>query len=666
MAISAAAVAKIVSVAADKESRTKIIKIVGGIVGAALVIILMIVFTFTILLSGLLSFVSKGILRDNWKLIHSNITGVFEGIDRSAATSVKKEVYDFMPDFSLNLSKAAISTKYGGNSLLLYDTRDYQKARDTMKNAAESIRGCSSETSFINVCEELNITEDYSYDLISSDTTFMEDTELAHISEYGEDVLRLLSDAAAHALGSYNYEYEEYTTSSGKSAASQTLTVKKGENTQIVEYSAIGGVQIYLPELLAYYQVRLIDDTYLNESMESDDIDQAIEDGLGNDDFNSAKNETELNQAIKETEPSTFLSFLQVADLSGILSDAVRNGKVGVSISKTVNGGTEKLTIALEAPDISEWLKLFEISDERADMVQEFQATIEENLKGCDVSEEEFYLNLDDFFQSALFVYFEGFFNLPVDSDRLSENGILSKYGDYSEIHRTGGTCKLFESGTTLKLVNDDTDTEVMIDLLPSVGSDCFEDVVIYDVWNAEEHPTVANANELYNCDSITIAYYINLEKFEKTYGFPFPEANPEMPFEETTVTLLVEYSCLSECYYDELYRGDSILEDIKKGTFSIGTAHKGDLQDSDRNREVNDYHHYFDVITPHISVKIDFVDGWAELAEKASEDSYTGVSGRTHRNYNVSPLLWFKGFRTEVDDEELAGLIAAQKNYSK
>lgn len=658
MAVNASLVAKLASTATNKEDRGKMLKLIGKIVGGILAFIVLIVVAFVFFLSGLLSFISDNMLRDNWNLIRNNVIGVFEGIDRSAAQDIKKQVYEFMPDFSVNLSKAAISAKYNGNSLLMYDTSDYQKARDTMKIAAESIRNCTSEETFAAVCEDLGIPDEYSYNDISLDTVFMEDTELAKISEYGENVLSLLSDAAAYSLGSYDYEYEEYTTDSGKSATRQTLTVKENGHTQIVEYNAVGGVEIYIPQLLAYYQTRLENDTLLNDTA-GEDLDKALEDGLA-EDIGNAENEEELNNAVKKSNPTSILNFLEIADMANILSSAVAEGKIGVDTTEVSTPNLDKLTIRLEAPDMSEWLELFEIGSEQTDTIQEFQTTIEESLNNVGVSEEKFYLNLDDFFQSALFVYFEGFFNLPVDRDRLFENGIFSKYGDYSEIHRTGGTCKLFESGTTLKLIDDGSDTEVMIDLLPSVGTDCFDDVVIYDVWKAEEHPTMANANELFNCDSITIAYYIDLEKFEKIYGFPFPEADPETPFEESTITMLVEYSCLSECYYDEVYRGDSILNDIKNGAFSIGKAHNGIIKDSDRNREVNDYHHIFSEISPHCSIKIDFVDGWVELNEKAGQDTYTGMSGRSYRNYNVSPLLWFKGFRTEVDDDALAGLIAA------
>lgn len=659
MALSAAAIAKIAAVAANKESRNNILKIVGSILGGVIVLFFIILAVFQFFLSGLLSFISDGMLRDNWKLIHSNITGVFEGIDRSAAQDIKSRVYEFMPDFSVNLSKAAISTKYNGNSLLMYDTSDYQTARETIKNAAESIRDCSSEAAFRYTCEAFNIGEGFSYDEISSDTVFIEDTETAHISEYSESVLSLLSEAAARTLGSYDYKYEEYITSNGKTATRQTLTVKENENTKIVEYTAVGGVEIYIPQLLAYYQTKLLNDAYLNDDTDGADLDSAIKDALGGD-FGTAENEEDLNNAVKKSNPTEILNFLEISNLSGILTTAVKNGKIGVDTYKISSGSSDKLVIKLEAPDMSEWLELFDVGSDRTDTVQEFQTIIEKNLKNAGVEEEDFYINLNDFFQSALFVYFEGFFNLPVDNDRLSENGILSKYGDYSDLHRTGGTCKLFESGTTLKLLNDNKDTEVMIDLLPSVGTDCFDDVVIYDVWKAEEHPTMENANELFNCDSITIAYYIDLEKFERIYGFPFPQADPDAPFEDSTVTMLVEYSCLSECYYDEIYRGDSILSDIKKGSFSIGKAHQGKPMESDFNREVNDYHHCFNEETPHCSVKIDFVDGWAELSEKAGPNTYTGMSGRSYRNYNISPLLWFKGFRTEVDDNILAGLIAA------
>lgn len=660
MALSAAAIAKIASVALNKESRDKILKIIGSVLGGVILLAFIILAVFEFFLSGLLSFISDGMLRDNWKLIHSNITGVFEGIDRSAAQDIRNRVYEFMPDFSVNLSKAAISAKYNGNSLLMYDTSDYKTARETIKNTAESIRACSSEAAFRYTCEAFNIGEGFSYDEISSDAVFMEDTETAHISEYGDRVLSLLSEAAARSLGSYDYEYEEYTASGGKAAARQTLTVKKNGISKIVEYTAAGGVEIYIPQLLAYYQTKLLNDAYLNGDTDGFDLDSAIKDALGGA-FGNAENEEDLNGAVEKSNPTEILNFLEISDLSGILTSAVMNGRIGADVYQTSSGGCDKLSIKLEAPDMSEWLELFNVGSDQADTVQEFQTLIEESLKNAGVEEKYFYINLNDFFQSALFVYFEGFFNLPVESGRLSGNGIFSKYGDYSGLHRAGGTCKLYESGVTLKLLNDGTDTEVMIDLLPSVGTDCFDDVIIYDVWRAKEHPAMANANELFNCDSITIAYYINIEEFEKIYGFPFPQADPDTPFEDGTVTMLVEYSCLSECYYDEVYRGDSILSEIKNGSFSIGKAHQGKPAESDFNRRVNDYHHYFDEETPHCSIKIDFVDGWAELGEKAGPNTYTGMSGRSYRNYNVSPLLWFKGFRTETDDDVLAGLIAAE-----
>ena len=159
--------------------------------------------------------------------------------------------------------------------------------------------------------------------------------------------------------------------------------------------------------------------------------------------------------------------------------------------------------------------------------MEEFTNIISQILTEADISEAEFYINLDDFFQNALFIYFQGFFNLPVESSQLVQdgNGIISKYGDYSDLHTMGFKyARTVETGVTLAIENEET--EVKVDLLPGVKRDCIEDIVIYDIWLGGEHLNGEYNNRnmqsaSYGCNMITLAYTINTERFRQDYGLP-------------------------------------------------------------------------------------------------------------------------------------------------
>lgn len=671
MAISAAVIAKIAAAATDKENWKKILKLVQGVVGGALMLVIIILVAFVFLISGIFGLLTGIAVNENWNLVRNNIAGVFEGLDRNTAQDVKAKVYDFMPDFSVNLSKAAISAKFDENALLMYDTSDYQAAEAMMKSAATDIRSCTTDEEFNKVCDKY-LVSGFDFDVIKTDEIFINDTDLKQASDYSEETLSLLSAIASNSLGKYSYEYEEYTTDNGKDATKQVLTVSENGKTQIVEYHAIGGVELYLPEFIAFYQVRLLDDSLIQETDE-EKLDQSIEDGLGGD-VAEAENEEELNSALDNgSSPSSILSFLQIADLSGILSNAVKDGVVGAKTEIVTDGDTEKLIIILEAPDMKEWLALFDIDDSLMDYVEDYQYTIETILTDNGIDESEFYLNLNDFFQNALFIYFEGFFNLPVDSSELAENsnGIITKFGDYSKFHTMGVSyAKTIETGVTLKL--SDTQVEAKIDLLPSVNRNCIEDIVIYDIWLGGEHDNGEYVSEdiksvTYDCDMITIAYTIDTERFEKDYGFPFPSPFGETEEMNGSITMLVEYSCLCKSYYPTIsYQvGDSIKDIIDEGNFALGYCHDGINKEAEQNAasSSNWYRHHDNV--PHLSIKVAFLNypSYSGMTDFQTDTNvYSGITGSNNRSdfYLVNPLLWFKGFRTEVDDEVLAGLVGA------
>ena len=87
----------------------KVREVVLHVVFYSLGIILFIFTAFIALISGLLAIVQNNNLRNHWNYYRTSISELFNGIESEINTNVKDEVYDFMPEFSVNLSKATIA-----------------------------------------------------------------------------------------------------------------------------------------------------------------------------------------------------------------------------------------------------------------------------------------------------------------------------------------------------------------------------------------------------------------------------------------------------------------------------------------------------------------------------------------------------------------------------
>ena len=174
--------------------------------------------------------------------------------------------------------------------------------------------------------------------------------------------------------------------------------------------------------------------------------------------------------------------------------------------------------------------------------------------------------------QAALFVYFEGFFELPVDSSDLARgtNGILSQCGDISDIHSYKYGSKEYgvpEKGITLELA--DGETPVYANLL-NCGN-CIVDAVIYDVWDMENgghYVETVKESRVFNYSAVTIAYIIDTDVFEEEYGFPFPSIDGVTG--GGTITLFLEFTCLDSVNVSELDIGYSIYDIFGSGDTHI------------------------------------------------------------------------------------------------
>lgn len=645
---------KLVMMAVQAAGNEKFRKAVLNIVLYTLGVILMILVTFAGIISGLISIIQNSDLANHWGYFKNTISEVFSGIECDINSDVKNEVYDFMPDFSVNLSKAAISDNFDGSSLILYDENEMMQAQSIMKSVADELRSIKTEEEFESYAA------DYDTELSFSDisaVSFAEDSGTDGIADYPESIKRFLYARAMEQMPTYDYTFENVTVD-GKPAQRQTLVVADSGSTQTVEYTCIGGGQIYLPEFLAMYHIRQCREFLLTVDMttaQAEELDAQLEEAVGGipeTAEDAAEYLDNAYQGIIDGEGAIKLSIFEVSNLKTLMENANMDGAVKIEVERT----SDKLSITLETVGSDIWRELFEIDEKDWDFVEQTLKEIEMALDDAGISEEERTISLDNMVQLALFVYFEGFFELPVSSTELAAggNGILSQYGDVSELHRyTYGnrTYGVPETGITLELSGQ---TDIHADLLSCGG--CIQDVVIYDVWNMEEQEVDrVNESRVYNQSAITLAYYIDTDRFERDYGFPFPSIDGVA--NTGTITLFLEFTCLDSVEYSELDIGSS-LYDIRD-RLVVGYSHNGRYSDE---RDVGLWRHKLDRddYVPHVGIKTYFAPGEAYV-ERVDGAHYYGGPSVYDIGVPSNPRLWFKGFRTGMSEELLDTIKAAQ-----
>ena len=134
----------VVDTLSTEKGRNTALKIVMVILG----LIMMIFTVFAGLISGLLDVVETTDLQNHWQYIKSNLSDIFRGMETEIDDDVRAEVYDFMPDFSINLSKAAINSEFDGSSLILYDSEEIESAKAVMLQYVEEFRSIGTESEF--------------------------------------------------------------------------------------------------------------------------------------------------------------------------------------------------------------------------------------------------------------------------------------------------------------------------------------------------------------------------------------------------------------------------------------------------------------------------------------------------------------------------------------
>ena len=641
---------KLILIASELAGNEKVRKTLLYILFFSLGLIMLIFIVFIGLISGLLSIAQDNDLRNHWNYYRTSISEVFGGIEGEINSDVKSEVYDFMPEFSVNLSKATIANNFDNSSLILYDEKEIRQAQEIMQDYAEKLRSITTEEAFDS------FISGYETELSFSDIRnirFTDDTGIDSISAYPDAVKLFLYNRAMEQMPAYSYSFEEITID-GKSADRQTLVVTSPDgSTQTMEYTCIGGGEVYLPEFLAMYNIRQSQE-YLTAVTQNQapDIETQIEQAVGGIPETAEEAQDYLNgawQGMVDGRGAVNLDLFRMANLKSIIEGASIDGTVKISTERT----SDKLSITLETVDSDIWEDIFGIDEELKQYVEQSQLAIEMALDEAEIPQDERTISLDGMVQAALFVYFEGFFDLPVSSSELAPggNGILSQCGEVSEFHQyTYGKKDMGvpEKGITLALKEE---TAVHADLLDC--GDCIQDIYVYDVWNMDEQDIANDTNsKVYNRSAVTLAYIIDTAQFEADYGFPFPSIDGVS--NAGTITLFLEFTCLSEVEFEDADIGSS----LDFGDIIVGYSHEGYYSgryDSGLWRHSLNR----DECVPHVGVKTYFMSGEVSRPEPPQGTHYYCGPSAKDIGAAANPRLWFKGFRTGMS-EELFGTIHA------
>lgn len=635
---------KIIMMVAQAAKSEKVRKAVLYIVFMTLGLIMMIFVVFTGLISGLFAVIENTNLKNHWDYMRANISEVFNGIEGEINSDVKDEVYDFMPEFSVNLSKATIANNFDGSSLILYDEDEISRAENIMRDYAGQLRAIKSQDELVSYISDFDT--ELSFSDISS-IQFTDDKGIDNLSEYSDELKIFLYHRAMEQMSKYNYTFEKVEVD-GKPADRQTLVVTAADgSTQTVEYTCIGGGEIYLPEFLAMYHIRQVREYLIKvtENKIAEDVDSQLASAIGDipDTQEQAQEyiESSWNSMING-KGAINLNIFEVSNLKTIMENANMDGAVKIETERS----SDRLSITLETVGSDVWKEIFQIEEDLWKYVEQTQSAIEMALTDAEIPEEEWTISLDNMVQLALFVYFEGFFELPVSSSDLAPggNGILSQCGDVSDLHQyTYGTKDMGvpERGITLELTGR---TTIHADLL-NCGS-CIQDAFIYDVWNMNEQDIANDTNsKVFNQSAVTIAYIIDTDQFEDDYGFPFPTINGLR--HGSTITLFLEFTCLSEVEFEDLDIGSS----VDLNNLIVGYSHDGYYSDT-YDKGLWRHHLNRDECIPHVGIKTYFMSGEAAAPDPPQGTHYYGGPSAKDIGVVANPRLWFKAFRTGMSDE--------------
>lgn len=631
---------KIVLMAIEAAGSEKIRKIVMYVVFFTLGLVMLVYVAYATIISGILSFFQTEALKSQWSAYENAVSGLFGNVTAEVDADIKSEVIEFMPDFSYNLSRAIISESTSGDALKVFDDAELSAARAIMTAKAEEMRKITTEKELTNYFLGSSIKPSFSE---IKQTEFLNDSGIQNIGKYSRSIRDYLYSRAGNSRKKYKY-FEEQIEIDGSRGTRQTLEIwgADGGLEQRVELNLIGG-GIYLPELLAMYNTSVVKDSL---------SDELINERIG-----------EVMGSVPQTS-SEYLAFslnvLEYAVLGGDKNapDVYKNYSISSAIEKAgirsvCNSDIDfpdvrNCTITLRLITSDTWRRVFGLDESLMPYVMKTREMIETSLRAAQIPRERWYADIDGFSQPRYFERFGGLLKLSLD-DGVNPR-ISSIYGNVSGLHEHNGG-GAFENGLTMSI---NQKSEIYIGIQP--GCDKFvTNAFIYDVWDKAQRDS-REESKLYNRSAVTVAYIIDLNKFENAYGFEFP-AIEGLDRSSGFATVFVEISCLSRTELQASNAGSSVSVN-SSDRLSVGNAHAGKVDESHDKRAYSHAETKPGICPRHFSVRVNILGGKAEKPKY--DEKQTEYKGLTAENMGVSvnPAFLIKGL---VNDTVFPGISDLQ-----
>lgn len=630
------AVSVIVKVGAKLLSSKKGRRFIVGIICAVFLLLFGITAAVWFIIASYFGLVGNAmtdvLINQSWSDINKYVAGALDDVNNTISGEIKETTYSFMPDFSINLSKAVLQQtleKNNASTILLYDSSDIEKYDKLADEAVTTLKAVKGQSDLNKIFPD----KKYKYSDLENDTAF----SLNDKNNFKEETKEMIQKLVRKGLPDYNYIITEKTVDS-KNYKTQILTVKSGENTDTVQYTVSGAGDIYLPLFIAMYHAK--NSVYVKDMLKNS-VSELTSDIADNTESNGIADYNDFIATVRLANIDLF----GAAEIGRAVTNAISNGAISITHKITSNENNRKLTLTLVMPSQKEWEEIFGVS-EKEDIVTDNLKVIETMLEKAGIT--DLYFPVATTMKSALFTYFEGFFNLPVNSSELENRVILTSLNAEQFFHHNG-LYTAYDGGVTLAL--KDSEVPVRIDILPN-ATDVIQDAFIYDVYDSEEHNIIKSTpNYTYNCSAVEIAYIIDVDTFKEQYGFDFPTivtTNGNTFEAGDTITMLIEYSCMGRITVKEDDIGRS-LSDIFGDSWIIGYSHSGaHSKEKDEGFDATGWYHTFgsEKNVYHLGIKAAFIDGEVVRPEYQEPHAYNGLSIK-NVGAKVNPLLWFKAFRT-------------------
>lgn len=630
------AVSVIVKVGAKLLSSKKGRRFIVGIICAVFLLLFGITAAVWFIIASYFGLVGNAmtdvLINQSWSDINKYVAGALDDVNNTISGEIKETTYSFMPDFSINLSKAVLQQTLEENNastILLYDSSDIEKYDKLADEAVTTLKAVKSQSDLNKIFPD----KKYKYSDLENDTAF----SLNDKNNFKEETKEMIQKLVRKGLPDYNYIITEKTVDS-KNYKTQILTVKSGENTDTVQYTVSGAGDIYLPLFIAMYHAK--NGVYVKDMLKNS-VSELTSDIADNTESNGIADYNDFIATVRLANIDLF----GAAEIGRAVTNAISNGAISITHKITSDENNRKLTLTLVMPSQKEWEEMFGVS-EKEDIVTDNLKVNETMLEKAGIT--DLYFPVAATMKSALFTYFEGFFNLPVNSSELENRVILTSLNAEQFFHHNG-LYTAYDGGVTLAL--KDSEVPVRIDILPN-ATDVIQDAFIYDVYDSEEHNIIKSTpNYTYNCSAVEIAYIIDVDTFKEQYGFDFPTivtTNGNTFEAGDTITMLIEYSCMGRITVKEDDIGRS-LSDIFGDSWIIGYSHSGaHSKEKDEGFDATGWYHTFgsEKNVYHLGIKAAFIDGEVVRPEYQEPHAYNGLSIK-NVGAKVNPLLWFKAFRT-------------------